>query len=179
MSALNALAGAIGDVIPLQAYRRIIPRELVGFVYHLVSEQAGPHIRHLYSGKKPEMFEQDLSRNLYKLWNRMSSGSYFPPPVKQVAIPKATGGTRMLGVPTVADRVAQATVKRIIEPILDPVFHTDSYGYRPGRSAKQAIAVTRQRCWQFDWVVEFDIKAAFDQIESGHTRGKVVVEVDG
>jgi group II intron reverse transcriptase/maturase len=111
------------------------------------------------------MFEQDLSRNLYKLWNRMSSGSYFPPPVKQVEIPKATGGTRMLGVPTVADRVAQATVKRIIEPILDPVFHTDSYGYRPGRSAKQAIAVTRQRCWQFDWVVEFDIKAAFDQID--------------
>jgi group II intron reverse transcriptase/maturase len=111
------------------------------------------------------MFEQDLSRNLYKLWNRMSSGSYFPPPVKQVEIPKATGGTRKLGVPTVADRVAQTVVKQIIEPILDPMFHPDSYGYRPGRSAQQAIAVTRQRCWRYDWVIEFDIKAAFDQID--------------
>jgi RNA-directed DNA polymerase len=114
------------------------------------------------------MFEQNLSRNLYKLWNRMSSGSYFPPPVKQVEIPKAKGGTRKLGIPTVSDRIAQTVVKRIIEPILDPIFHPDSYGYRPGRSAKQAIAVTRKRCWQYDWVVEFDIKAAFDQIDHGH-----------
>jgi RNA-directed DNA polymerase len=113
------------------------------------------------------MFEQDLSRNLYKLWNRMSSGSYFPPPVKQVEIPKAKGGTRKLGIPTVSDRIAQTVVKRAIEPILDPIFHPDSYGYRPGRSAKQAIAVTRKRCWQFDWVVEFDIKSAFDQIDHG------------
>ena len=113
------------------------------------------------------MFEQNLSRNLYKLWNRMSSGSYFPPPVKQVEIPKAKGGTRKLGIPTVSDRIAQTVVKRIIEPILDPIFHPDSYGYRPGRSAKQAIAVTRKRCWQYDWVVEFDIKAAFDQIDHG------------
>ncbi|WP_198359310.1 group II intron reverse transcriptase/maturase [Burkholderia ubonensis] len=111
------------------------------------------------------MFEQNLSRNLYKLWNRMSSGSYFPPPVKQVEIPKAKGGTRKLGVPTVSDRVAQTAVKLIIEPILDPLFHEDSYGYRPGKSAKQAIAVTRERCWRHDWVVEFDIKAAFDQID--------------
>ena len=113
------------------------------------------------------MFEQNLSRNLYKLWNRMSSGSYFPPPVKQVEIPKAKGGTRKLGIPTVSDRIAQTVVKRIIEPVLDPMFHPDSYGYRPGRSAKQAIAVTRKRCWQHDWVVEFDIKAAFDQIDHG------------
>jgi RNA-directed DNA polymerase len=113
------------------------------------------------------MFEQNLSRNLYKLWNRMSSGSYFPPPVKQVEIPKAKGGTRKLGIPTVADRVAQTVVKRAIEPVLDPIFHPDSYGYRPGRSAKQAIAVTRKRCWQHDWVVEFDIKAAFDEIDHG------------
>ena len=113
------------------------------------------------------MFEQNLSRNLYKLWNRMSSGSYFPPPVKQVEIPKAKGGTRKLGIPTVSDRIAQTVVKLIIEPILDPIFHPDSYGYRPGRSAKQAIAVTRKRCWQYDWVVEFDIKAAFDQIDHG------------
>ena len=79
-------------------------------------------------------FEQDLSKNLYKLWNRMSSGSYHPPPVKQVQIPKASGGTRKLGVPTVADRVAQTVVKLLIEPKLDPIFHPDSYGYRPGRS---------------------------------------------
>lgn len=111
------------------------------------------------------MFEQDLPRNLYKLWNRMSSGSYFPPPVKQVEIPKATGGIRKLGVPTVADRVGQTAVKLLIEPILDPLFHADSYGYRPGKSAKQAVAITRKRCWQYDWVVEFDIKAAFDQID--------------
>jgi RNA-directed DNA polymerase len=111
------------------------------------------------------MFEQNLSGNLYKLWNRMSSGSYFPPPVRQVEIPKAKGGTRKLGVPTVSDRVAQTVAKLMIEPILDPLFHEDSYGYRPGKSAKQAIAVTRKRCWQYDWVVEFDIKAAFDQID--------------
>ena len=113
------------------------------------------------------MFDQNLSRNLYKLWNRMSSGSYLPPPVKQVEIPKAKGGTRKLGIPTVSDRIAQTVVKRAIEPILDPIFHPDSYGYRPGRSAKQAIAVTRKRCWRYDWVVEFDIKAAFDQIDHG------------
>ena len=111
------------------------------------------------------MFEQNLSGNLYKLWNRMSSGSYFPPAVKQVEIPKANGGTRKLGIPTVSDRIAQTVVKQMIEPILDPVFHEDSYGYRPGKSAKQAIAVTRARCWQYDWVLEFDIKAAFDQID--------------
>jgi len=118
-------------------------------------------------GQTIAMFEQDLARNLYKLWNRMSSGSYFPPPVKQVEIPKATGGIRKLGVPTVADRVGQTAVKLLIEPILDPLFHADSYGYRPGKSAKQAVAITRQRCWKYDWVVEFDIKAAFDQIDHG------------
>lgn len=112
-------------------------------------------------------FEQNLSGNLYKLWNRMSSGSYFPPPVKQVEIPKANGGFRKLGIPTVSDRVAQTVAKLIIEPNLDPMFHPDSYGYRPGRSAKQAVAVTRQRCWRYDWMVEFDIKAAFDQIDHG------------
>jgi RNA-directed DNA polymerase len=84
-----------------------------------------------------------------------------------VEIPKAKGGMRKLGIPTVSDRIAQTVVKQIIEPKLDPMFHADSYGYRPGRSAKQAIAVTRKRCWQFDWVVEFDIKGAFDQIDHG------------
>jgi retron-type reverse transcriptase len=82
------------------------------------------------------MFEHDLSKNLYKLWNHMSSGSYFPPPVKQEEIPKAKGGTRKLGIHTVSDRIAQTVVKRIIEPVLDPLFHPDSYGYRPSRSAK-------------------------------------------
>lgn len=112
-------------------------------------------------------FEQDLPKNLYKLWNRMSSGSYVPPPVKQVEIPKASGGMRKLGVPTVSDCVAQTAVKLLIEPVLDPIFHPDSYGYRPGRSAKQAVAITRERCWRYDWLVEFDIKAAFDQIDHG------------
>jgi RNA-directed DNA polymerase len=111
------------------------------------------------------MFEQNLSKNLYKLWNRMSSGSYIPPPVKQVEIPKASGGLRKLGIPTVSDRVAQTVAKLVIEPLLDPMFHPDSYGYRPGKSAKQAVAITRERCWKHDWVVEFDIKAAFDQID--------------
>ncbi|MGB7509794.1 MAG: group II intron reverse transcriptase/maturase [Pelodictyon phaeoclathratiforme] len=111
------------------------------------------------------MFDQNLPKNLYKLWNRMSSGSYFPPPVKQVEIPKAKGGFRKLGIPTVSDRIGQTVVKLIIEPILEPIFHTDSYGYRPGKSAKQAVAVTRERCWKYDWVVEFDIKGAFDNID--------------
>src|SRR5438309_676532 len=109
------------------------------------------------------MFEQNLSRNLYKLWNRMSSGSYFPPPVKQVEIPKVKGGTRKLGSPTVSDRIAQTVVNQNIEQKLDAMFHTDSYGYLAGRSAKQAIALTRKRCWQFSLVLEFDINGAFEQ----------------
>ena len=85
------------------------------------------------------MFEQNLSKNLYKLWNRMSSGSYFPPPVRQVEIPKAKGGTRKLGIPTVSDRIAQTAVKLLIEPTLDSIFHMDSYGYRPGKSGRPQI----------------------------------------
>lgn len=109
-------------------------------------------------------FEENLSGNLYKVWNRMSSGSYFPPAVKEVCIPKKSGGIRKLGVPTVADRVAQTVVKMYLEPLLDPCFDADSYGYRPGRSAKDAVAVTRRRCWEYDWVLEFDIKGAFDNL---------------
>jgi RNA-directed DNA polymerase len=112
-----------------------------------------------------EQFEADLSRNLYKIWNRMSSGSYFPPPVRAVSIPKKSGGERILGVPTVADRVAQTVVKQVIEPILDPIFLADSHGYRPKKSALDAIGVTRQRCWKYDWVLEFDIKGLFDNID--------------
>jgi group II intron reverse transcriptase/maturase len=112
-----------------------------------------------------EQFEADLQSNLYKLWNRMSSGSYFPPPVRAVPIPKKSGGQRILGVPTVADRVAQMVVKQLIEPDLDPIFLADSYGYRPGKSALDAVGVTRERCWRYDWVLEFDIKGLFDNID--------------
>jgi RNA-directed DNA polymerase len=116
-------------------------------------------------GQTLKQFEADLKNNLYKIWNRMSSGSYLPPPVRAVSIPKKSGGERVLGVPTVGDRVAQMVVKQAIEPILDPVFLPDSYGYRPGKSALDAVGVTRQRCWKYDWVLEFDIKALFDRID--------------
>jgi group II intron reverse transcriptase/maturase len=112
-----------------------------------------------------EQFEADLSGNLYKIWNRMSSGTYFPPPVRAVAIPKKSGGERILGVPTVSDRVAQMVVKQVIEPILDPIFLADSYGYRPRKSALDAVRATRERCWKYDWVLEFDIKGLFDNID--------------
>jgi RNA-directed DNA polymerase len=112
-----------------------------------------------------EEFEINLKDNLYKLWNRMSSGSYFPPSVKALEIPKKTGGTRTLGIPTVADRIAQMTVKLYFEPMVEPYFHEDSYGYRPGKSAIQAIEITRKRCWRYNWVLEFDIKGLFDNID--------------
>ena len=111
-------------------------------------------------------FEKDLSNNLYRIWNRMSSGSYFPPPVRRVEIPKDNGaGVRLLGVPTVADRVAQTVVKEYLEPQLDACFHPDSYGYRPGRSAKEAVGMARARCWRYDWVLELDIRAFFDNLD--------------
>ena len=110
-------------------------------------------------------FEKDLKDNLYKIWNRMSSGSYFPAPVKAVAIKKKSGGERILGVPTVADRVAQMVVKMTFEPSVEPFFLSDSYGYRPGKSALDAVSITRTRCWQYDWVLEFDIKGLFDNID--------------
>jgi len=116
-------------------------------------------------GESLAAFEQKLRGNLYRVWNRLGSGSYFPPPVKEVGIPKAGGGIRPLGIPTVGDRVAQTVAKMALEPQLEPHFDPDSYGYRPGKSAKGAVAVTRQRCWQYDWVVEFDIKGAFDNLD--------------
>jgi RNA-directed DNA polymerase len=115
-------------------------------------------------GESIAEFERDLKGNLYKLWNRLSSGSYFPPPVRAVEIPKKTGGVRMLGVPTVADRVAQTVVRTYLEPDVEPFFHPDSYGYRPGRSALDAVAACRQRCWRYDWVIDLDIRAFFDSI---------------
>jgi RNA-directed DNA polymerase len=111
-----------------------------------------------------EEFEGNLKDNLYKLWNRLSSGSYFPPPVKVVSIAKKDGGQRHLGIPTVADRMAQTVVTLALEPLVEPYFHQDSYGYRPGKSAHQALTVTRQRCWRYDWVVKFDIKGAVDNL---------------
>lgn len=110
-------------------------------------------------------FERDLENNLYKLWNRMSSGSYFPPPVRSVEIPKSSGGKRILGIPTVADRTAQTVVKMNLEPELEPHFHRDSYGYRPGKSAVQAVGVVRERCWRNDWVLDLDIKGCFDNLD--------------
>jgi RNA-directed DNA polymerase len=110
-------------------------------------------------------FEKDLKGNLYKVWNRMSSGSYFPPPVRAVEIPKPHGGgTRMLGIPAVADRVAQTVVARHLMRRVDPVFHPDSYGYRPGRSALDAVEKCRERCWKRNWVVELDIQKFFDSV---------------
>src|SRR6202008_1678976 len=109
-------------------------------------------------------FEGDLSNNLYKLWNRLSSGSYFPPPVRRVDIPKADGGTRPLGIPTVADRIAQEVARRYLEPCLGAVFHPNSYGYRPGKSAIDAVGKARERCWRYDWVLDLDIRSFFDSL---------------
>jgi RNA-directed DNA polymerase len=110
-------------------------------------------------------FEKHCRNNLYKIWNRMSSGSYVPPPVRMVAIPKKTGGERVLGVPSVSDRVAQTVAKRYFEPLVEPHFHEDSYGYRPNKSALDAVEVTRKRCWKYEWVLEFDIRGLFDNID--------------
>jgi group II intron reverse transcriptase/maturase len=114
-----------------------------------------------------KMFEANLSGNLYKLWNRMASGSYLPSAVKRVEIEKKTGGVRVLGIPTVSDRIAQQVVKARIEAVLDPIFDPDSYAYRPNKSAQEAVEVTRQRCWKYDWVVEFDVEKAFDELDHG------------
>ena len=109
-------------------------------------------------------FERNLEGNLYRLWNRLSSGSYFPPPVRAVEIPKRDGSSRMLGVPTVADRVAQTVVRSYLEPEVEPVFHPGSYGYRPGRSALDAVGACRERCWRSDWVLDLDIRSFFDSV---------------
>ena len=109
-------------------------------------------------------FEEDYKNYLYKLWNQMSSGSYIPPPVKLMEIPKKDGGIRPLGIPTIADRIGQSVVKELLEPVLEPLFHADSYGYRLGKSALDAIAKARERCWKQAWVIDLDIKGFFDNI---------------
>ena len=116
-------------------------------------------------GESIQDFEVNLKDNLYKLWNRMSSGSYFPPAVRRVEIPKASGGKRPLGIPTVTDRIAQMVVKMSLEPKVEPCFHEDSYGYRPKKSAIEALGVARERCWRWDWVLDLDIRGFFDNLD--------------
>ena len=135
-----------------------IPKELVWEAYLKVKANKGAAG---VDGQSLSDFDERLKDNLYKLWNRLSSGSYFPSATRTVAIPKKSGGERKLGIPTVSDRIAQMVVKLKLEPVVDPIFSDDSYGYRPNRSALDAIEVTRKRCWQQDWVIEYDIKGLF------------------
>jgi group II intron reverse transcriptase/maturase len=139
----------------------VIPKQLVWDAYQRVKANRGAAG---VDGESVVAFEKDLKNNLYKVWNRMSSGSYLPPPVRLVEIEKESGGTRPLGIPTVADRVAQTVVKIVLEPVMDPHFHADSYGYRPGKSALDAVGMARKRCWDADWVIDLDIKGFFDSI---------------
>ena len=138
-----------------------ISRRLVYMAYQKVRSNRG-------SAGVDEMsmneFEKDYRNHLYKIWNQMSSGSYMPPPVKLIEIPKKWGGLRPLGIPTIADRIAQTVVRGLLEPTLEPLFVKDSYGYRPNRSAAQAVAVARERCWKQSWVIDLDIKGFFDNI---------------
>jgi len=139
-----------------------ISKKLVWVAYQLVKSNGGASG---IDGQTIESFEGSLKNNLYKLWNRMSSGSYFPSAVRRVEIPKKNGGKRPLGIPTVTDRIAQMVAKLVLEPLLEPHFHEDSYGYRPNKSAHEALEKARRRCWQNDWVLDLDIKAFFDTID--------------
>ena len=152
-----------------------IPKQLVWDAYQQVKANRGAAG---VDGQSLAAFEHDLKGNLYKVWNRMSSGSYFPPPVRLVEIPKETGGMRPLGIPTVADRVAQTVVKMVLEPLVEPCFHPDSYGYRPGRSALDAVGTARQRCWDADWVIDLDIKAFFDSLDHALVERAVAHHTD-
>jgi len=137
-----------------------VSKRAVWEAYQKVKANAGaPGV----DGCSVEEFEADLKNNLYKIWNRLSSGSYFPPPVRAVPIPKKTGGgLRILGVPTVADRIAQTVVAMQLEPRVERIFHSDSYGYRPARGPLDAVEVCRRRCWEADWVLDLDIRSFFD-----------------
>src|SRR5512132_3636582 len=140
----------------------VIPKSMVWGAYRRVAANKGaPGV----DGQALEQFEADLRDNLYVIWNRMSSGSYFPPRVRAVEIPKPHGGgVRVLGVPTIADRVAQTVVAMHLEERAEPRFHPDSYGYRPKRSAHDALEVCRQRCWKFDWLIDLDVQKFFDEV---------------
>ncbi len=141
----------------------VIPKQLVWEAYQRVKANKGAAG---VDGQSIADFEVDLKDNLYKIWNRMSSGTYFPPPVMAVEIPKtgSSGGTRMLGVPTVADRVAQTVAALALQARTESIFHPDSYGYRPRRSALDAVATCRQRCWKKNWVIDLDVAKFFDSV---------------
>jgi RNA-directed DNA polymerase len=159
---LLAFANSSEEERSLMAKPFDIPKRLVWHAWRLVRANRGAAG---VDEESVDMFERDLKNNLYQLWNRMSSGSYIPPPVREVLIPKKSGGERPLGIPTVSDRIAQMVAKLVLEPQLEPHFHEDSYGYRPRKSAHHAIAITRKRCWWHDWVLEFDIRGLFDNID--------------
>jgi RNA-directed DNA polymerase len=142
--------------------RFVIPKRLIWEAYRRVKANRGAAGVDAVS---IEQFDENRNGNLYRIWNRLSSGSCFPPAVRAVPIPKKSGGERMLGVPTVSDRIAQTAVVLALEPELEKFFHPDSYGYRPGRSAHDALEVTRRRCWRRDWVLEYDIRGLFDNID--------------
>ena len=141
-----------------------IPIEKVKEAYRKVKQNGGSAGIDLI---KMEEFEKYLDKNLYKIWNRMSSGSYFPPPVRAVEIPKKNGEKRTLGIPTISDRIAQTVAKDYLEPLIEPIFHKDSYGYRPSKSAIDAVSTTRRRCWKYNWIIVFDVKGLFDNIDHG------------
>lgn len=147
----------MGKAKPFQISKRIVFE-----AYHQVKANKGAAG---VDRQSIQGFEQDLKNNLYKLWNRMSSGSYFPPPVLAVSIPKSGSGQRTLGVPTVADRIAQTVVHMYLEPIVEADFHPDSYGYRPNKSALDAVGMARKRCWRYDWSIDLDIKGFFDNLD--------------
>jgi len=151
-----------------------IPKQLVWEAYKQVKRNKGAPGA---DGQSVEDFEKDLKNNLYKIWNRMSSGTYFPPPVRAVEIPKAHGdGVRILGVPTVADRIAQTVAALALEPRIESIFHDDSYGYRPGRGALDALAKCRKRCWEKDWILDLDVQKFFDSVD--HNLMVKAVEVN-
>jgi RNA-directed DNA polymerase len=138
-----------------------IPKRLVWDAYLKVRENKGAAG---VDGVTIERFEENLKGNLYQLWNRMSSGSYFPGEVRAVEIPKSGGGVRVLGIPNVVDRIAQTVAVMMLEPDVEQIFHDDSFGYRPGRSALDAVAVCRKRCFENDWVLDMDIRKFFDTV---------------
>ena len=149
------------DDVLKQAKSFEIPKQLVWQSYLAVKANRGaPGC----DGQTMQAFDENRNANLYKIWNRLSSGCYFPPPVLEKRIPKDNGKERVLGIPTIADRIAQGAIKQYVESYLEPVFHPDSYGYRPNKSAHHALAVCKERCWQYNWVLEVDIRAFFDQV---------------
>ncbi|BBE09045.1 Retron-type reverse transcriptase [Mycoavidus cysteinexigens] len=161
-TATTTSSNAYGRIAIARAKPLPISKRQVWEAYKLVKANGGAAG---VDGQTLDEFRTEECNNLYKLWNRLASGSYMPPAVKRVEIPKGAGGMRPLGIPTVADRIAQMVVKQIVEPIVDPLFHEDSYGYRPGKSAHQALAQARQRCWKYAWVLELDIKGFFDNMD--------------